>query len=224
MRRIQRKLKREKKKISHNPYAQIDWDKAAALFQKPLNSSANKSKSFISIKQLLQVLAAAGTIGLLFAFPGAAAGISALVLGRKSYPRWQTKQIIGQLSRQKFVEIKYNNDDTVTVKITHKGMLRALTYRLDAMELKKPKAWDRKWRVVIFDIPEKYKRVREIFRMRLRQLGLYQLQESVYISPYRCFDEIEFLRELYGVAFTVKYLLVDKVEDDEFLKDRFDLS
>lgn len=211
------------KKISTNPYAKIDWDKAAALFQKPLNS-ANKAKSFVSIKQLLQFLAAAGTIGLVFAFPGAATGIGALVLGKKSFPRWQTKQIIGQLTRQKFITPEYNDNGTVTVKITHKGMIRALTYRLNTMELKKPKTWDGKWRVVIFDIPEKHKRVREIFRMRLRQLGLYQMQESVYISPYRCFPEIEFLRELYGVSFTVKYLLVDKVEDDEFLKNHFDLS
>lgn len=224
MRRIQRKLKKgKKKKISSNPYAKIDWDKAAELFQTPLNTK-DKSKSFVSVKPLLQILAAAGTIGLIFAFPGAAAGIGALMLGKKSYPRWQTKQIIGQLARQKFITPVYNNNGTVTVKITHKGMIKALTYRLDTMELKKPKTWDGKWRVVIFDIPEKYKHVRELFRMRLKQLGLYQMQESVYISPFRCSHEIEFLRELYGVSITVKYLLVEKVEDDEFLKSHFDLS
>ena len=103
-------------------------------------------------------------------------------------------------------------------------MNRALTYQLDTMMVRKPKRWDKKWRVVIFDIPEKYRRVRDIFRSRLRQLSLYQLQESVYISPYPCFSEIEFLRELYGVSFTVSYLLVDRIEDDELLRSHFELS
>jgi len=60
--------------------------------------------------------------------------------------------------------------------------------------------------------------------MRLRQLGLYQLQKSVFVSPYPCFDEIEFLRELYGERLSVQYLLVEKLEDDDWLRDRFQLS
>ncbi len=58
----------------------------------------------------------------------------------------------------------------------------------------------------------------------LRQLELYPLQKSVFVSPYPCFDEVEFLRELYGVAFTVRYLLVERIEKDEFLKQHFNVN
>lgn len=44
--------------------------------------------------------------------------------------------------------------------------------------------WDEKWRVVIFDIPEKKKRVRDRLREKLRELGFGMIQESVWISPY----------------------------------------
>ena len=158
-----------------------------------------------------------------FAFPKAGAGIGKALFGKKIYAGWRTDQIIKRLNKQKYIEVKENDDDTTTIKITRNGMIRALTYKLDSMILRKPEKWNGKWRVVIFDIPNNYRRIRDIFRGRLLQLGLYKLQESVYVSPFPCFDEIEFLRELYGVAFTVKYLLVEKIEDDEFLRNWFGL-
>lgn len=220
-----RKKIRIKKKDRSKPdlYANIDWDKASKLFQQPMPSSTGKH-TYPQVKELLKVLAGAGAIGLIFAFPGAAPAIGSLVLENNSYGRWQTKQIIGQMAKRKYVATEENSDGSVTVKITKEGMSRALTYHLESMEIKKPKKWDRKWRLVIFDIPEKYRRARDIFRLRLRQLGLYLLQESVYIHPYPCANEIEFLRELYGIPVKVRYLLVEKTEDDEELKDHFELD
>lgn len=205
-----------------NPYANIDWEKAAVLFQREVSNTS--SHKFPPTREILSTLAKVGAIGMIFLFPGAAPALGSLVLGEKSYPRWQTKQILSQLAKRKYVTVKYHNDGKVTVKITKNGMIRALTYKLDNLELKKPKQWDSKWRVVIFDIPDKYKHVRDLFRMRLGQLGLYKFQESVYVSPYNCSKEIEFLRELYGVPFTVKYLLVEKIEDDIYLRRHFDLN
>ena len=133
------------------------------------------------------------------------------------------KQTLEQLEKQKYVTIRETPDGKITISITTYGMTRALSYELDTMRISQPKRWDGLWRVVVFDIPEKHKRMRDMFRMRLVQLGMYQLQESVYVSPYPCFDEIEFLRELYGVAITARYLLVKKIEDDASLLQRFSL-
>ncbi|MBI3955483.1 CRISPR-associated endonuclease Cas2 [Candidatus Gottesmanbacteria bacterium] len=211
-----------KKVLRRAPYAKIDWEKAKVLFQKPLPLA--EKHSYPAVKNLLHVLAAAGTIGLIFAFPGAAPALGSLILGNQSHDRWKTKQILRRLAKQKFIRAKENNDNTVTVTITKLGMMRALTYNLESIRLERVKKWDKKWRVVIFDIPEKSRRVRDVFRQRLQQLGLYLLQDSVYVSPYNCFNEIEFLRELYGVAFTVQYLLVEKLENDSLLQKHFELS
>ncbi len=213
------------KRKRQNPYARIDWDKAKDLFKDPIILyKEDKSKLFPSRKEILHVLAAAGAIGLTFVFPKVGASVGSLLLGDKHYCDWRSDQIFAQLKKQKYVAIKYNENGSVTLKITKDGLRRVLTYQLDEMKLRLPKKWDKKWRVVIFDIPEKYKRVRDIFRSRLLQLGLYQLQESVYVSPYPCFKEVEFLRELYGVSITVRYLLVDKIEEDEQLKSYFELN
>lgn len=46
------------------------------------------------------------------------------------------------------------------------------------------KKWDRKWRIVIFDIKEKDRKNRDVLRIKLRELGFGMIQESVWISPY----------------------------------------
>jgi len=45
------------------------------------------------------------------------------------------------------------------------------------------KPWDKKWRLVAFDIPEKERVLRKKIRSALFDLGLRQFQRSVWISP-----------------------------------------
>jgi hypothetical protein len=52
-------------------------------------------------------------------------------------------------------------------------------------------------------------------------MGFYQMQESVYLFPHPCYDEVEFLRSFYGVGAMVKYLLVTKLEDDALYRQYF---
>lgn len=219
---------RKKKYSKHaNVYAHIDWAKAATLFVRP--GEKNGTEERVGGKQLkettktiLTALAAAGVVGLIFAFPTVVPALG--VVARAFRPiGWRGRRNIDRLNRQKWVTVTEKDDGTVTVRITENGMMHALTYELEKMALLKPKHWDKKWRLVIFDIPEKHKRLRDVFRMRLTQLGLYMLQESVFVSPTPCFDEVEFLRELYGVSFSVRYLLVERIEDDTFLKEHFKL-
>ncbi len=218
-----RALRDGKKVVRTSPYARIDWGKAKDLFSRPLPKGEAEHKN-PPVREILRVLMAVGALGMIFLFPGVGPAIGCIMLGDRKYPCDRTKFTLSRLARQKYVSIRENSDGTTTVTITKRGMVRALTYELDNLQIVKPKKWDKKWRVVVFDVPEKHKRLRDIFRVRLCQIGLYQLQESVYVSPYPCFDEVEFLRELYGVGFTTQYLLVERIEKDEFLRAHFGLS
>ena len=213
-----------RRRFSSGPYANINWEKAVSLFAHVKDDNSTRKK-FPSVRQILFTLVKAGADGIVFIFDSEKRGLKFMHPGVNidSPLEWQIKQMIRQLCKQHFISVKKNTDGTTAVRILKKGMIKALTYQLDTMKLIQPKRWDNKWRVVIFDIPNKYARVRDLFRKRLRQLGLFGFQESVYISPYSCFNEIEFLRELYGVAFTVKYLLVERIEDDAPLKAYFHL-
>lgn len=51
-------------------------------------------------------------------------------------------------------------------------------------------AWDKKWRIVIFDIPQELHKNRNYFRNKLKTLGFYMIQKSVFVFPYPCEDEL----------------------------------
>ncbi len=202
--------------------AGIDWEKASVLFQQ--TNPPNELPSGLSTKELLLFLAGIGTIGLTFACPPAGVAVAKLLLASNAYTPWKVRRTLRELERQNRVTVRYQKDGSITVNITKQGMTRALSYKLDTFSLEKPRKWDKKWRVVIFDIPIQLNKVRDLFRERLKQLGLVMIQKSVFISPYSCFDEVEFLRQLYHIPDTILYILAEKVEGDERLRERFDLN
>lgn len=85
----------------------------------------------------------------------------------------------------KFVE----KDGKLVAQLTKEGEKKIAKYEFEEMKIQKPKKWDGKWRLVIFDIPEGKKTAREFLRQKLISLGFYQLQKSVYIQPFPCIEE-----------------------------------
>ena len=90
-------------------------------------------------------------------------------------------------------------------------------------KLKKPKKWDGQWRVIIFDIPEKLKKLRDYIRLLLFRAGFVRLQDSVWVYPYDCEDLINLLKVDLRVEKYLLYLIVDQIENDVRLKGEFDL-
>lgn len=57
--------------------------------------------------------------------------------------------------------------------------------------------WDGKWRIVVFDIPEDKKVVRNLFRRKLKKWGFVQWQKSVWASKKNITDKLRaFISEL----------------------------
>jgi phenylacetic acid degradation operon negative regulatory protein len=90
--------------------------------------------------------------------------------------------------------------------------------------LKNPKKWDGKWRVVVFDIPIASRIIRDAFRRKLKEFGFYAFQQSIWIYPYHCEEEVKLLREFFGLnKKQIQVLEVNKLEDDNFLRRYFNL-
>ncbi|HEY4528632.1 MAG TPA: CRISPR-associated endonuclease Cas2 [Candidatus Paceibacterota bacterium] len=90
--------------------------------------------------------------------------------------------------------------------------------------LKKPKRWDKKWRMVIFDIPNRKRRERDKISEIFTQAGLYRLQESVWVYPYDCEDIIGLLKTELGIGRNVLYVIADEIENDKYLRAHYNLS
>ena len=109
----------------------------------------------------------------------------------------------------------------VTLTITANGKQRALRYSAKDMKIEKPAKWDGTWRIVLFDIPERHKRGRDALAEKLKELGLHPLQKSVFVYPYECKDEIDFIVELYELAPYVRFIRTKDIDTALHLKHRF---
>jgi len=74
--------------------------------------------------------------------------------------------------------------------LTAKGVKRVMRYSVEELQIPKPEKWDGKFRVVIFDIPEKLRYPRALLRIKLYNLQFVQIQKSAYVHPYPCDEEI----------------------------------
>ena len=132
-------------------------------------------------------------------------------------------EAIKRLYQSHLVQEIQNKDGSLTLILSEEGKERALIFSVDHMKIKKPSVWDKKWRLVIFDIPERQKGLRDIFRQHLRQLDFYELQKSVFVHPYPCTDEIDFLIELYETRPYVRTILAESLDNELHLKKHFRL-
>ena len=202
----------------------IDWEKAHKIFyserREILENLKNEIERYPYLKEILLILAAGTVISAAVLMPGIGHVLRPSIWRGRGYKKDRLRQTLKRLHRQKFVEVVETKDGPV-VKISEKGITRALKYKLDKMEIKHRDSWDKKWRIVIFDIPDSKKRIRDEFREKLKQLGFFRLQESVFVHAFPCFDEVEFLREIYGIGRGVTYIVAQKIEGQESLKDFF---
>lgn len=127
------------------------------------------------------------------------------------------------LKRKGFLEIRKKNHQ-IYIALTREGRKRAGKYLIDDLEIKKPKIWDRKYRIVIFDIPNITRIKRDALRGKLKELGFFRLQQSVWVCPHQCKKEINLLREFFGLNSKELILIEGFIENDKFLQKFFKLT
>ena len=139
----------------------------------------------------------------------------------KDYFPSEVKRVTDRLERQGLVSRRETVGGTEFV-ITNKGKTQVLKYRLAEMKPKRGK-WDGKWRVVFFDIDDIHKRKRDDLRAFLEQMGFKKYQESVYLTPFDYEGEVEYLRELLEIPHEVKIGVLEKIENEEELREMFEV-
>ncbi len=132
------------------------------------------------------------------------------------------KKSLSRLMQHGYVELKSENGQK-RVRLTQKGERYAGLLGEGKLAPKKPKRWDKKWRVLIFDIPEKRRKVRTQVRTTLLILGFCRLQDSVWVYPYDCEDIITLLKADFHIGKDLLYIVADTIEYDLPLREHFNL-
>jgi CRISPR-associated endonuclease Cas2 len=179
----------------------------------------DREKKIEIAKIILTVIAVAGILPLAFVAPNAVQ-LFKIFTDKKPYKiNFRFNRAVMQLEKRGLVKIARGK-----ISLTPKGEKELEFYNLKEKIMSRPKKWDKKWRIVIFDVWEKRRRVRDAVREQLRRFGFVHLQNSVWIYPYECQEIIELLKTNYKLRPAVLYIIADKVENDEALKEKFGLK
>ena len=128
------------------------------------------------------------------------------------------------LRKRGYVRCDYRGNQ-LYISLTKQGKKLAGKYQVDDLSLARSRKWDGLWRILIFDVKKKDRLKREALRGKIKELGLYQLQKSVWLYPYSFDQEMRLLRSSFG--FTpqeMKMITANGVEDDEKIREHFKLS
>jgi len=154
-------------------------------------------------------------------------------------PRVDLLKILGSRRRNPF-RLKYQINETLSrlvrkdlvtfvekggrkfARLTPAGVKRLqFEQQKTALSLQKRKRWDKRWRVVIFDIPERRRGVRSRLRSTMQECGFVRLQDSVWVYPHDCEELTVLLKAELKLGSAVLYMVVEKIENDAWLKKHF---
>ena len=176
------------------------------------------------VKDFFSWLLIGGAIGIATTSPYF---IRNLLEGRKRLKRHPKRKVYDtfyNLRRQGLIKIEKKKNRQIYISLTEKGRKKAGWLQIDSLEIKRPKRWDGKWRIVIFDIAQLKKLYREAFRGKLKELGFFPLQRSVWIYPFNCRAEIDLLRDFFGLSEKeMRLIITGDIGDDSALKKAFNV-
>src|SRR3990167_6503356 len=136
--------------------------------------------------------------------------------------KYRMKSVAGRLAAKGYV-VWVEKDDKKYLRITPAGR-KVFAFEQAKVALKnQKKKWDGRWRMVIFDVPERRRRTRLRLCAVMRDIGFVRLQDSVWVYPYDCEDFIALLKTELKIGKDVLYTIVDTIEHDKDLRQQFNL-
>ena len=168
---------------------------------------------------ILKILGVVGVASIAVLAPNALQAISMLQGGGKRRSLYYLTSVLGRMESKGFVAIRKEGEKNI-VRITERGKQELDRYRFREKSLEK-KRWDRKWRMVIFDIKEYKRTIRSKIREELKNFGFVILQQSVWVYPYECEEVIRLLKVEHRVGKELVYIIAEKIENDAWLRKKF---
>lgn len=155
----------------------------------------NKATSQI-IDSFLVTVGATTTLSLTIIAPNAIKALEKPLSKLLDAKRSDTKRLAQYMKDQKLLTIAPLEDGSFSIKLTEKGRERSRRAYFDRLEIPAGK-WDGKWRIFMFDIPEKHKQLRDFVSYHVKRVGFRQLQRSVFVFPYPIEDFVVILKEIH---------------------------
>ena len=135
----------------------------------------------------------------------------------------QIRRSLRQLKQKNIVEMKIRSGEP-RVRLSPLPKEFRQRFELEELTLKRLPKWDGKWRIVVFDVPERHGKARRALSHKMEQIGAARLQDSVFVYPFPWRDEVEFVSEIFQVSPYVRYIEAVSIDGAERLQKYFGLS
>ncbi|MBN2094014.1 MAG: hypothetical protein JW740_01430 [Candidatus Zambryskibacteria bacterium] len=174
-------------------------------------------------KEILECVAKIGFIlTLMITVPNAAGHIMKLLGMVPDYrAKTRIKRSLNTLEKRGLIKYKKGKNGYFFLEITTKGKSYWLRENIRKFKLIKGKKWDGFWRIITFDIPEEKSNFRRKLSRALQFIGMYNLEKSIYIYPYKCKENVLKVAEAYEVREYVRFIIAKEIERDEGAKKFF---
>ncbi len=166
---------------------------------------------------ILEFVKVAGLLSVALVAPNVITGLAKMGVIKSSRSSEAAKR-----SYKRMVSSGHLVFDGSHLKITRKGEAEIVRL-LGSASVQKSRRWDGKWRVLMFDVPEYRKVLRDKIRRTVNGIGFIRLQDSVWIFPYDCEDLITLLKADFRIGKDVLYMVVESLEGDGWLRTAFKL-
>ncbi|MEA3293020.1 MAG: CRISPR-associated endonuclease Cas2 [Patescibacteria group bacterium] len=128
-------------------------------------------------------------------------------LAKKKNKR-QFAQFINHLKNKGYIKIA-NLKKKKGILLTPTGERKILKVKFELLDKKRRK--DKKWIMIMYDIPEKKRRERSSLRVILQSLGYQNFQKSIWICPYDVFQETEEIIRIHSLDHYIKTFLIEEI-------------
>ena len=176
-------------------------------------------------RAILATVATAGVLTLAPMAPGMAPLLKYLNRGKIARNRMYERVSIAlnKLEKRGFVQVTGEYAKR-RVKLTRKGEKEIEKIETKEYTIPPQVMWDGKWRVLMFDVSEKRRRVRNQLRAMLESVGFVRLQDSVWVYPYPCEEYVQLVRaHLRSGVGELRVLVAEALEKDSLLRSHFEL-
>ena len=193
-------------------------------------------KQVENLKSVSEVILAVGTIAgtlvLTLLAPNIFQYLNKMPWARNTYrnrdTKWKDQQqkitkAIYYLKKEGYVELTPDGEDFI-MKIKKKGRKKIRKLQFDSLSIPMPNQWNRRWWLVIADVPSKeYRRHADFFREKLKKMNFYPLQRTVWVFPFDPRDEVDLVAARYGIErfVTIMEVLTLDPEDGKVLNEFF---
>lgn len=175
------------------------------------------------VKDIFKWLAVAGMVYIAVSSPYFVLNLQKNFKKWRKYKNTKISDAFSRLKKEGCLKVEKRNHQ-IYISLTEKGKRKAGWLQIDSLKINKPKKWDKKWRIVMFDISQLKKFYRDTFRGKLKELGFYPLQKSVWIHPFDCRDEVGLLKEFFGLSDKeLRLIVAEDIGKDDCFQKNFEL-